>query len=233
MSLRNRLLSGALAALLLAAALAAPAPAAAPAAAPEDSSYFRVVTPAQPTDNPKKIEVIEFFSYGCPHCAHFYPLITAWAAKLPKDVELKRVPISFNRREWENLQRAFYALQATGDLAKLDGPLFHAIHEEQLPLFYEQPLADWIAKNGGDADAFTKAYVSLGVNTQTVQADAVAVRFGVDAIPAMAVDGKYLAQANPDPGEMPYLKELLENTDRLIARVRAERGPAAASGKPR
>ena len=218
MPIRDRVLTAVLC-VLLPGALAASGPAAAQEPRPE----FRLVSPPQPTDDPQKIEVVEFFSYGCPHCAHFYPLVSAWSAKLPKDVVFRRVAVSFGRPPWENLQRAFYALRATGDLARLDGPLFHAIHEEQLPLFYAQPIAEWVGKNGGNAEAFTNAYVSFGVNNQTVQADDMAVRFAVDSIPAMAVDGRYVAQANPDPGEVPYLTELLANTDKLIARVRAER----------
>jgi protein dithiol oxidoreductase (disulfide-forming) len=194
---------------------------------------FRTLAPARPTASPGKIEVIEFFSYACPHCAHFFPLVNAWQAKLPKDVAFRRVPVGFRRQEWINLQRTFYALQATGDLARLDGALFYAIHEEQQPLMYEPTIAEWVGKNGGDAQKFTTAYTSFGVNNQTVQADQMAEDYAIDSIPAMAVDGKYVAMADPQRGELGYLQQLLENTDELIARVRAEhaRGGTAAKQK--
>jgi protein dithiol oxidoreductase (disulfide-forming) len=206
---------GALAAVLLLTCAAA--------GAQEEGKDFRKLVPPQPTDSPGKIEVVEFFSYGCPHCAHFYPLLQAWLAKLPKDVAFRHVPVGFNNDPWINLQRAYYALQASGDLARLDGALFHAIHEEHLKLFDEESLADWVGKNGGNAEKFASAYASFGVNNQTVQADEMAEKFQIDSVPSMAVNGEYVAMADAAAGEMPYLNALLTNTDKLIARVRAER----------
>ena len=81
---------------------------------------YTPISPAQPTDDPAKIEVLEFFSYGCPHCSDFHPLISSWAAKLPGDVVLKRVPITFGRAAWANIAKLYYALEATSDLARLD-----------------------------------------------------------------------------------------------------------------
>src|ERR671915_206378 len=85
----------------------------------------------QKTSVPGKIEIIEFFSYGCPHCAELHPSVTKWAQALPQDAVFVRVPVSFGRREWGQLVRAYYALEATGDLARLDGALFEAIHEQR------------------------------------------------------------------------------------------------------
>jgi len=120
---------------LLAAVLAVNAPPS--VGQPAEGTDYKRVVPPQPTDSPGRIEVIEFFSYGCPHCNAFYPVINAWAAKLPKDVVFKRVAVSFNRPQWISLARAYYALQATGDLPALDGALFHALHAENLQLFDE------------------------------------------------------------------------------------------------
>jgi protein dithiol oxidoreductase (disulfide-forming) len=199
------------------------------ARAQPNGTDYRSLEPPQPTDSPGKIEVLEFFSYACPHCAHFAPLVSTWDVKLPKDVVFRRVPVGFDRPPWVNLQRAFYALQASGDFARLDAALFHAIHEEQQPLFDEQNLAAWVGRSGGHAEQFSAAYVSFGVNNQTVQADKLASDYLIDSVPAMAVDGKYVAMADPTPGETAYLQQLLANTDKLIAKVRAER---AATAKP-
>ena len=84
-----------------------------------EGTDYRKLDPPQPTMSPGKIEVIEFFSYMCPHCYEFHPLVTTWAAKLPKNVVFVRVPVGFNRPAWINLARAYYALQASGDLDKL------------------------------------------------------------------------------------------------------------------
>jgi len=195
----------------------------APRAALEEGTTFRTLAPPQPTGQRNKIEVIEFFSYGCPHCARFYPLLSAWVAKQPPDVVFRRVPVGFNRDPWVNLQRAYYALESSGDLARLDGPLFHAIHEEHKALFDESNIADWVGRNGGDADKFTAAYISLGINKQTVQADQMAADFRIEGIPSLAIDGRYVAFAPAGKEEMEGFTELLANTDELIARVRNER----------
>jgi thiol:disulfide interchange protein DsbA len=209
----------------------------APRAAPLEGTDFRTLVPPQPTGRRNKIEVVEFFSYGCPHCAHFYPLLNAWVAKLPPDVVVRRVPVGFGRDAWVNLQRAYYALESTGDLTRLDGPLFHAIHEERKPLFDESSIAEWVGNNGGNADKFAAAYTSLGVNTQTFQADKMAEDFQIAGIPSLAVDGRYVVLVpGSSQDEAQGLNTLLANTDELIARVRSERAaakPAPAAAAPK
>ena len=209
----------------------------APRAALQEGTDFRALVPPQPTGQHNKIEVVEFFSYACPHCARFYPLLNAWVAKLPPDVVFRRVPVGFGRDAWVNLQRAYYALESTGDLTRFDGPLFHAIHEERKPLFDESSIAEWVGNNGGNADKFAAAYTSLGVNTQTFQADKMAEDFQIAGIPSLAVDGRFVATVPTSPDETQGLNSLLANADQLIARVRSERaaakpGPAAAAPKP-
>jgi protein dithiol oxidoreductase (disulfide-forming) len=130
--------------------------------------------------------------------------------------------VGFNHDLWINMQRAYYALQASGDLARLDGKLFHALHEERLPLFDEQRLSDWVGENGGHAAEFSRAYTSLGVNTQTVQADILAERYAIEGVPTLAVNGEYVALSTARDEEQ-ALTETLAHTDQLIARVRAER----------
>jgi thiol:disulfide interchange protein DsbA len=192
---------------------------------------YRALTPPRPTSSPGKIEVVEFFSYGCPHCSKFHPLVSAWAAKLPKDVLFRRVAVSYGRPPWVNLARTYYALDATGDLNKLDGALFHAIHDEHLNLFDEQSIADWVGKQGGDAGKFANAYVSFGVNNQTVQADQLVEDYGIDGIPALEVNGRYVViSPSQAADEEQTFRELLALTDKVIAKARAERpAPAAAS----
>ena len=194
--------------------------AAQPAQAAAGEPYRELATP-QPTMSPGKIEVLEFFSYGCPHCNEFYPLLNAWLAKQPKDIVLRREAVSLGHAAWVNLARAYYALKTTGDLPKLDGALFHALHDEQLPLADEQSLADWVGKKGGDAAKFTAAYTSFGVNNQTVQSDAMVATYTIEGIPALIIDGRYLVLGDTH-------EEMLANADKAIAVARAARKAAAA-----
>jgi protein dithiol oxidoreductase (disulfide-forming) len=217
--------------LMTVALLCASAPVAAQAVEGHD---YRTLKPPQPTTSPPgKIELIEFFSYGCPHCNEFYPLLTAWLAKQPKDVDFKRVPVGFGRPQWVNLARAYYALLATGDLERLDGALFHAIHEEHLQLFDLESLASWVGKHGGNADKFTNAYTSFGVNNQTVQADQMAEDYQVTGIPTLAVAGRYVVLgAESSADEHAAFIELLKTADKVIAMARAQMHAAHRPAAP-
>jgi thiol:disulfide interchange protein DsbA len=213
--------------LCLAAALGSSAPARAQLAEGKD---YRLLTPPRATSSRGKIEVVEFFSYACPHCARFNPLISAWIAKQPKDVVFRRVPVSYDRPEWTNLSRAYYALESTGDLKKLDAALFRAIHDDHQSLFDEQTLADWVGKQGGDATRFANAYVSFGVNNETVQADRMAEEYAIDGVPTLAVDGRYvLITPNEPEDEVQRFKELLVRADKVIAMARAAAPRTAAT----
>jgi thiol:disulfide interchange protein DsbA len=161
-----------------------------------------------------KIEVIEFFSWGCPHCYEFYPLLPRWLATLPKDVTFRRVPVSFGHPEWDNLARAYYALQSTGDLARLDGPIYEAVHKEHLSLFDEESITAWVAKHGVNAARFTAAYRSFAVDTSVGQAQQMVMDYRVDGIPTMAIGGRY--EVSTDHTKM------LAVVDELIAKTREE-----------
>jgi thiol:disulfide interchange protein DsbA len=185
---------------------------------------YRTLDPAQHTESPGKIEVIEFFSYGCPHCNEFYPLVNAWAAKLPKDVVFKRVATGFGRTAWTNLAKTYYALEATGDLARLDGALFHALHEEHLPLFDEKSIAAWVGKNGVDTGKFTTSFESFGVNTRLNQAEQMVESYKIEGVPALAVAGKYVVIGRS-------FEEILTNADQMIAKARSEGGQAPPTAR--
>jgi thiol:disulfide interchange protein DsbA len=181
---------------------------------------YRVIDPPQHPDSAGKIEVIEFFSYGCPHCNEFYPLISAWAAKLPKDVVFKRIATGLGRTAWTNLAKTYYALEATGDLNRLDVQLFHAIHEEHQPLFDEKSISQWVGQHGVDVVKFNTAFESFGVNTKLNQAEGMVESYKVDGVPSLAIDGKYLILGSS-------FEQILANADGVIAKVRAERAAAA------
>ncbi|HMV21126.1 MAG TPA: thiol:disulfide interchange protein DsbA/DsbL [Rhodocyclaceae bacterium] len=193
---------------LIGGALAASLPALAQDSRPE----VITIEPPQPTDNPGKIEVLEFFSYGCPHCAEFYAPLSAWVAKQGPDVVVRKVPITFGRAAWVNLARLYYALEITGDIAKLDGEVFKAIHVERINLFDEKTVNEWAAKKGVDPKKFNEAFNSFGVQSRVKRGDQMAQTYRIQGVPALAIDGRYLI------GE-----RHLANADRLIAQVRSQK----------
>lgn len=178
---------------------------------------FTAIQPAQPTDSPGKIEVLEFFSYGCNHCRDFHPKISAWAAKLPSDVVFKRVPVSFGRLAWANLARLYYALETTGDLARLDSDIFRALHDERVNLQDEKSMNTWLAGKSINSKKFADAYGSFSVISKQKRADQMVQSYRIPAVPAITVEGKYLVGGKD-------FDEALAITDKLIAKIRAERG---------
>ncbi|HMW55173.1 MAG TPA: thiol:disulfide interchange protein DsbA/DsbL [Accumulibacter sp.] len=177
------------------------------------------IIPAQMTDTPAKIEVIEFFSYGCPHCSDFHPIVGKWAAALPSDVTFKRVPVTFGRPPWASLARLFYALEATGDLAKLDSAVFDALHKAGSKLYDDKSITAWVAAQGVDAKRFTEAYNSFAVVSKAKRADQMVQTYKIQGVPAMTVDGKYLVTGK----ELKGLAELPSLTDQVIGMARTDR----------
>ncbi|PKO48584.1 MAG: twin-arginine translocation pathway signal protein [Betaproteobacteria bacterium HGW-Betaproteobacteria-4] len=177
---------------------------------------FTPVSPAQPTEDPAKIEVLEFFSYGCPHCADFNPLLTAWAAKQPADVVVRKVPITFGRAAWANIAKLYYALEITGDLHRLEADVFRAIHGERVNLFDERTLTEWVVKKGVDAKKFGETFNSFGVMSKVRRGDQLAQAYRIQGVPALGVEGKYLI------GDMGF-NEKLAVADKLIAKARSEK----------
>jgi thiol:disulfide interchange protein DsbA len=151
-----------------------------------------VVLPVpQPQESNGKIEVIEFFSWGCPHCYAFSPKMNRWLATLPKDVTFKRVPVGLGHPEWDNLARMYYALQSTGDLGRLDSSVFEAIHKDQVALFDEASITAWVGKHGVNVAQFTAAFHSFGVNASLDQSERMVGAYLVDGVPTLAVAGRY------------------------------------------
>lgn len=174
---------------------------------------FNLIQPPQPGESAGKIEVLEFFSYGCPHCKDFHPLVTAWAAKLPKDVSFKRVPVSFGRAAWANLARLYHSLQATGDLARLDETVFRAIHEQRGNLYTPDDIQTWVKRQGVDGKRFTATFNSFGVNTQVAHDEQLVKNYKVQGVPLLIVAGRYAVTGQAAKGVadwLPIADELIE-----------------------
>ncbi len=194
-----------------------------PVLAQTEGKDYTAISPVQPTDDASKIEVIEFFSYGCPHCSEFHPLVSAWSAKLPGDVAFKRIPITFGRGAWANIAKLYYTLEATGDLAKLDMEVFKAIHDQRINLFDEKTLTDWVVKKGVDPKKFAETFNSFGVMSKVKRGDQLAQGHKIQGVPALSVDGKYLVGGKD-------FSDQLAIADKLIAKARSEK-PGKPPGK--
>lgn len=174
----------------------------------------------QPLAVPKdKIEVVEFFSYGCSHCKEFHPVLDAWAAKLPKDVTLRRVPVSFNRPPWARLSRLYFTLDAMGELSRLNGTVFKSLHEERINLNSDEAIIDWAVKNGLNGKKFGAMLSSFSVQSMVPRADKESASARIQGVPSLVVDGKYLL-INESAANF---GDLLQHVDTLVAKARAER----------
>ena len=186
---------------------------------PQPGTDYGIVTPPQRTDDPSKIVVIEFFSYGCPHCNAFNPSLTLWENRLPKDVRLEREAVIFGRQPWQKLAQIYYALQAIGKAEQLTPSIYGALHVEGVNWRTDQDILDWMAAHGVDHDQFARAFNSFSMRTYVTRGDQLATAYKVQSVPWIIVDGKY-ARPISDNGD--FLSQLAI-VDRLIEKARAEK----------
>jgi thiol:disulfide interchange protein DsbA len=151
---------------------------------------YETLSPAQPTQNPDKIEVIEFFWYGCPHCYSFEPLLEKWVKTLPKNVEFIRQPAAFNEL-WSKHAKAYYTAEALGVVDKVHADFFDAVQNKKESLDTEEALAKFFAAHGVNEAQFHEAYNSFAVDTKMRNAPSMATRYGITGVPAIIINGKY------------------------------------------
>jgi len=193
-------------------------------AQPTAGTEYRVLASAQPTDVPGKIEVVEFFWYGCPHCYNFEPVLEPWVKKLPKDVQFRRIPAMFNE-EYAQGARAYYALDAIGEEERLHKTLFDAVHTgERLRVGNEAALTEWLGKHGVDTKKFAAAYRSFSVEGKLKRAAQLTQAYKIDGVPSMAVGGKYVVNTD----NIRSFEQLLAVSDFLVEQERKKGGKAAA-----
>lgn len=191
----------------------------------EGTHYQKLDTPVQ-TDSDGKIEVAEVFWYGCPHCYHFKPYVEAWEKTLPEDVKFVMLPAALGR-SWEPHARAFYALEAMGDLNKVHDALFDALAGEHRSLETPEALAKFVAGYGVDAGTFIKNYNSFGVNARMQQAQSKIRGARITGVPAMLVNGKYKVSASMAGSHEAVLKVV----DYLVDKERGMEQSAETSDK--
>ncbi len=159
----------------------------------DGNGYTAIKTPVR-TANPDKIEVVEIFWYGCPHCYALEPYTQAWKKELPADVEFKFLPAVFGRN-WLAHAKAFHVADLLGIEDKIHSDMFNAIHQDRKRLNSEDDLAEFFTQYGVSEDEFHKQYDSFAVNSRLSQADSKIRGYGARGVPGIVVNGKYLVTA--------------------------------------
>lgn len=166
---------------------------------PVEGKDFLALNPPQPVEAAGKVDVTEFFWYRCPHCYSLEPVLQDWVKKLPRDVQFRRIPAIFND-EWALDARVFFALEATGDLARVHGGLFDAIHQQGGVRLkgdaYMKWVAEWLGKNGADLAKYDAALRSFSVETKLKRAIQMTQAYKIDGVPAIGVQGRWVVTAS-------------------------------------
>lgn len=179
---------------------------------------YEVLSSPVPVAEPGKIEVVELFWYGCPHCYQFEPVINPWVEKLPQDVSFKRIPAMFGGI-WNTHGQLFITLESMGVEKQVHDAVFAAYHQERKKLATPEEMADFLAGKGVDKDAFLKAYNSFGVKSRVEQAKKLGMAYQISGVPVLIVNGKYRF----DLGSAGGPQQTLEVADFLIEKERAAR----------
>lgn len=180
----------------------------------EDTRY-EVLEPYQATQSGDRIEVVEFFWYGCPHCYAVEPYLEHWNENKPDDVEFRRVPGVLSGK-WIPHARAFYTAEKLGILEKIHRPLFDAIHKDRQRISSQDHLADFFAEYDVDKEEFNRIYESESVTEQIKQAYLAAKNYSITGVPTLIVNGKYRTSVAQAGGN----KELIATVNDLIDRER-------------
>ena len=192
-------------------------PALAQSAAPVEGKQFTKIEPPVPGGAPGKIEVIEFFSYACPHCNAFEPTIAAWSKTLPPDVAFHRVPVPF-LMNFENLMRTYFALETMGQVDAMQRKVFTAIHVERNYLEKPADIAALMAKNGVDAAKFSSVFNSFSVASSVTRAKKLTAAYKVDSVPLLAVQGRFATS----PSQAGGFEQATAVVDYLVQRSRGK-----------
>lgn len=182
---------------------------------------FQAVNPPQAPETGNKIEVIEFFSYACPHCHTLEAPLRAWLKRKPADVEFRRLPVVF-RDDWAPLARLYYTLESMGLVDKLHIDVFKALHEQKVRLQDPKVIPDWIASKGVDKQKFMDTFNSFSIQSRTQRSPEVGRRYGVEFTPVVVVDGRYLTGPSMMTGA--DYDAFFKVLDQLVVAARKQRG---------
>ncbi|VWX34546.1 thiol:disulfide interchange protein DsbA/DsbL [Limnobacter sp. 130] len=164
----------------------------------QDAGAFRKVRREVPRSTPGKIDVVEFFWYGCIHCYNFEPKVNAWYKKLPSDVVFTKIPIAYQsqRVNFQGHQRLYYTLEAMGKLDMAHSKVFEAMHKDKKQLANDEQIFDFAESLGLKREEFANMFKSFGVNAKCAQAKSIFEAYGADGVPTLGVDGKFFTSAS-------------------------------------
>jgi protein dithiol oxidoreductase (disulfide-forming) len=198
-------------------------------AAPTNGAEYTTLATAQPVTPGDKVEVIEFFSYACPHCKSFDPVLKEWLQKNADKVVFRRVHVAFTGAE-QKLQRFHSTMEAMNAPELLHTKLFVALHEQGQRLYTEEALVEWAGKAGFDRAKVTDTYRSFGMQARINRAQAMTTAYSVDHWPLIAIGGRYMTSpskvanaAGTVMTESEQHKAALTVMDFLVAKVQAEK----------
>lgn len=183
----------------------------------EGKDYAVLTDPVRPADA-SKIEVAEVFSFLCPHCYHFEPLIKAWSKQQPTDVVLVQTHASFNHN-WPIYQRGFYTMAALGVKDKAQEAVFTSIYVGKQEMLTADAWANFLATYGVDKQKTLSTFNSFGVNSQVKQADNRVRDLKITSTPSLIIDGRFRVLVSKH-------EDMLKVAQFLVDKVRAERAAA-------
>jgi protein dithiol oxidoreductase (disulfide-forming) len=177
---------------------------------------YRLI-PSQPVETGDRIEVIDFFWYGCPYCNELQPALEDWITRKPPDVTLRRIPVIL-KDNWAPHARIYYTLELLGEAERLHSRVYHSYHVEELLMSRPEVMAEWAARNGIERRKWLDAYHSPEVDARIARAFQATKRYDIQGTPSIVVDGRYLTSSSMTPsvrGVMPVVEDLV-----LLARQR-------------
>lgn len=187
--------------------------------------------PPQPVENDGKVEVLEFFAYGCGHCAHLEPKLNEWIAKQPADVKVRRVPAAFAVGGVDSVP-IFYTLEAMGQLEKLHQKIFDAIHTDRVMLGNPATLNKWLEKQGVDPARYEEVQKSFSVDAKIKRARGMSSAYKITATPMLVVNGRYqFEQGSGANGAERMFASIDQTVAETRASMKAAAAPAAAPAK--
>lgn len=164
----------------------------------QDAGAFRKVRREVPRSTPGKIDVVEFFWYGCIHCYNFEPKVNAWYKKLPSDVVFTKIPVAYQsqRVNFQGHQRLYYTLETMGKLDMAHSKVFEAMHKDKKQLANDEQIFDFAESIGLNREEFANIFKSFGVNAKCAQAKSIFEAYGADGVPTLGIDGKFFTSAS-------------------------------------
>jgi protein dithiol oxidoreductase (disulfide-forming) len=179
---------------------------------------YRLIAP-QPVETGEKIEVIDFFWYGCPYCNELQPALEDWIKRKPADVTLRRVPVIL-RDSWAAHARIYYTLETLNEVGRLHLKVYHSYHVEELHMSKPDVMVEWAVKNGIERKKWLDAYYSQEVDARVERAQRLTRAYTVEGTPTLVVDGRYLTSS----GMTRTVREVIPVLEDLVRIARQKRG---------